>query len=100
MAADFRIQNNISCYLSLGRFGLLNEKVCHVYCVWNCSWHSLLRRMFKKLRNFNVVIMADIFATDVCKSALISFSTTICPHGWNNFSAVEWIFITTNYVCL
>jgi hypothetical protein len=32
--------------------------------------------LFKKLYNFNVVKMADVFATDVCKSALISFSTT------------------------
>jgi len=53
--------------------------------------------MFKKLCNFNVVVMADIFARDVCKSALVSFSTAICPHGWNNYAAVEWIFITTNY---
>jgi hypothetical protein len=56
--------------------------------------------MFKKLCKFNVVIMADIFAKDVCKSAFVSFSTTICPHGWNNFAAVEWIFITTNYLWL
>ena len=44
--------------------------------------------------------MADIFATDICKSALVSFSTTIWPHGWNNFAAVEWIFINTNYLWL
>jgi len=49
--------------------------------------------------------MADIFATDVCKSALIKFSTTICPHGWNNFAAVEWIFLwlksdNTNILCM
>jgi len=47
--------------------------------------------MLKKLCNFNVVIMADIFATDICKSALINFSTTNCPHGWSNFAAVGWI---------
>ena len=33
----------------------------------------LLHRVFKKLCNFNVVIMADNFATDVCKSALSAF---------------------------
>jgi hypothetical protein len=29
-----------------------------------------------------------------------SISTTICPHGRNNFAAVEWIFITTDYLWL
>jgi hypothetical protein len=41
--------------------------------------------------------MADILQQMFVKVHSSSFSTTVCPHGWNNFAAVEWIFITTDY---